>query len=461
MSSYILTSNEDGNIVLSKRSRKENESIENHNDEASSSMNNNTIVLPPSKRTKSDNNMIFENVTQTSSSTTTITTNKSSPTTEESVFITTTTPLESRLNNDNDKMDVDDISDENQNNHNIEKKQVDMKQDIHDINIVLDKDVTIQKQEEEEETSSTNKKNVLPQPKLTININNLDQTNTSNNHPISPHPVRIPTPRDTNITKEQNEISNLLLLASSTTTTTTTINKDEEENNDYDEQSSSTSTINTSKGPSNNTTISNKKKELIQTNLDKQFNVIKTKRRIKTTVYKMTSKNQENKQTTTDKDVMQLIGTITFPFTNILKITNDNNGGDDDDDDHTNNESPSTLHYPRVMQNEIYINSKSQANSVRVSEQGSLLELKKYRQQKFEAFSNKMKDFEKKKRDEQKKLLNERMLKVQNHASKLLVLKHGHDSIINNTSKDEQEKMAKSQEGKRQRYIYIYIIYLH
>ena len=104
--------------------------------------------------------------------------------------------------------------------------------------------------------------------------------------------------------------------------------------------------------------------------------------------------------------------------------------------------------------------SKSQANSVRVSEQGSLLELKKYRQQKFEAFSNKMKDFEKKKRDEQKKLLNERMLKVQNHASKLLVLKHGHDSIINNTSKDEQEKMAKSQEGKRQRYIYIYIIYL-
>ena len=47
------------------------------------------------------------------------------------------------------------------------------------------------------------------------------------------------------------------------------------------------------------------------------------------------------------------------------------------------------------------------------------------------------------------------MLKVQNHASKLLVLKHGHDSIINNTSKDEQEKMAKSQEGKRQRYISI------
>ncbi len=466
MSSYILASNEDGNIVLSKRSRKENESVENHNDEASSSMNNNTIVLPPSKRTKSDDNMIFENVTQTSSTTTT-TNNKPSPTTEESSPITTTTPSESALNNDDDKMDVDDTSDENQNNHNIEK-QVDIKHDIHDINIVLEKDVTIQKQQqEEEETSLANKTNVLPQPKLTININNLDQTNTSNdhqtntsnNHPsiISPHPVRIPTPHgiDTNITKEQNEISNLLLLASSTTTTTTTTtNKDEEDNND-DEQSSSTSTINTSKDPSNNTTISNKKKELIQTNLDKQFNVIKTKRRIKTTVYKMTSKNQENKQTTTDKDVMQLIGTITFPFTNILKITNDNNG--DDDDDHTNNESSSTLHYPRVMQNEIYINSKSQANSVRVSEQGSLLELKKYRQQKFEEFSNKMKDFEKKKRDEQKKLLNERMLKVQNHASKLLVLKHGHDSIINNTSKDEQEKMAKSQEGKRQRYI----LYLH
>ena len=138
-----------------------------------------------------------------------------------------------------------------------------------------------------------------------------------------------------------------------------------------------------------------KQKQLRQTRLD-QFQIIPhTKDKGVATP----------KATATDPEVVRLVGTITFPFRQAPSDSILNNN--------------SILQFPRVSGNEIdvFSTTKGQTRVVRVAEQGSLLDMRRYRQAAYEKFAAKTKALEAKKRLEQKAILHARIAKVQMEAN--------------------------------------------
>ena len=119
------------------------------------------------------------------------------------------------------------------------------------------------------------------------------------------------------------------------------------------------------------------------------------------------------KATATDPEVVRLVGTITFPFRQAPSDSILNNN--------------SILQFPRVSGNEIdvFSTTKGQTRVVRVAEQGSLLDMRRYRQAAYEKFAAEKKALEAKKRLEQKAILHARIAKVQMEANQVLL--HGNE----------------------------------
>eukprot|EP00943_MAST-04B_sp_MAST-4B-sp1_P009885 g9885.t1 len=166
----------------------------------------------------------------------------------------------------------------------------------------------------------------------------------------------------------------------------------------------------------------NTKKEKIQTNLHR-FNITQTIKKRNTTNDVPENRNMKP----TERAVMQSVGTVTFPFcTNILQ--NSSNSALDTDNGAV---GPTTTHvttttilqYPRVLNDEFTLNSESQAHVVRVVEQGSLLELRKYRQQKHKVFLKEIEDVKKKQSDDRKNILAMRKEKIREEANRILKLR--------------------------------------
>jgi len=232
--------------------------------------------------------------------------------------------------------------------------------------------------------------------------------------------AHISTPRfadyTTNKTKK-NVSSNLLLLASSPTTETdsdTTCTKS---------TTTTTTTTTDSSSIENSKQYLNAKKEKIQTNLHR-FNITKIPKTKNTTNGVPGERNVK----LTERAVMQSIGAVTFPFcTNILQnicnsaLDTDNGARVVPTTTHVTTTTGTTiLQYPRVLNDEFTLHSESQAHVVRVVEQGSLLELRKYRQQKAKALLKETVDVKKKQSDDRKNILALRKNKIREEANRIL-----------------------------------------
>ena len=142
-----------------------------------------------------------------------------------------------------------------------------------------------------------------------------------------------------------------------------------------------------------------KEKRLTQTRLDR-FRIVAHNKEV--------ARGPTPKVAVTDPEVVRLVGTITFPFCQPSSESNTSNR--------------SWLRFPRVAKDEIDVTSTTngQACIVRVAEQGSLLEMRRYREAAYEKFATEKKAFETKKRMEQRAILHKRIAKVQMEANQVL-----------------------------------------